>query len=221
MSRKSTSSKPGKNYGWNRKEGTFLFDPSDGTVTPDPSPDPAFTDPVLEYSHADGSAVIGGFIDHGTGVPALNGLYVFGDLAAHRGLRRHTGACSTPISPTASSSNCGSATRSATLDYFSKASARTIGEVYVLGDANIGPTGNGGIVYKIVSIAPSPAILNLSTRLNVETGDNVLIGGFIVTGSDGEEVVLRGIGPSLQVNGVPLAGSCPIQRSSCTTAPAR
>ncbi len=31
---------------------------------------------------------------------------------------------------------------------------------------------------------PSPAILNLSTRLKVETGDNVLIGGFIVTGSD-------------------------------------
>ena len=33
----------------------------------------------------------------------------------------------------------------------------------------------------------------------METGDNVLIGGFIVTGSDSEEVVLRGIGPSLQL----------------------
>ena len=37
----------------------------------------------------------------------------------------------------------------------------------------------------------------------------MLIGGFIVAGSDTEEVVLRGIGPSLQVNGVPLAGSLP------------
>ena len=81
------------------------------------------------------------------------------------------------------------------------------GEVYVLGDSN-GPSG-GGVVYKIVPIPADPAILNLSTRLKVETGDNVLIGGFIVTGSDTEEVVLRGIGPSLQVNGVPLAGSLP------------
>ena len=76
---------PGKNYGWNRKEGTFLFNPDDGTVTPDPAPDPALTEPMLEYSHADGSAVIGGFIDRGPGVPALNGLYVFGDLANFAG----------------------------------------------------------------------------------------------------------------------------------------
>ena len=24
----------GKNYGWNRKEGSFLFDPNDGSITP-------------------------------------------------------------------------------------------------------------------------------------------------------------------------------------------
>ena len=28
----------GKNYGWNRKEGTFLFDPTDGTIGIDPIP---------------------------------------------------------------------------------------------------------------------------------------------------------------------------------------
>ncbi|HKP04967.1 MAG TPA: right-handed parallel beta-helix repeat-containing protein [Chthoniobacterales bacterium] len=38
---------------------------------------------------------------------------------------------------------------------------------------------------------------NISTRLRVETGDNVLIGGFIITGNMSKEVVLRGIGPSL------------------------
>jgi len=47
-------------------------------------------------------------------------------------------------------------------------------------------------------------LLNISTRLNVQTGDNVLIGGFIITGSATEEVFLRGIGPSL-----PLVGSLP------------
>ena len=72
----------GKNYGWNRKEGSFLFDPSNGTVTPDPSPDPALTDPVLEYSHEDGAAIIGGFMERGSSVPALSGQYIFGDFIA-------------------------------------------------------------------------------------------------------------------------------------------
>ena len=52
---------------------------------------------------------------------------------------------------------------------------------------------------------PPALALNLSTRLNVGTGDNVLIGGFIVTGTDSKQVILRGLGPSLAVNGVPLA----------------
>ena len=51
---------------------------------------------------------------------------------------------------------------------------------------------------------PAAQALNLSTRLNVGTGDNVLIGGFIISGTDSKEVIVRGLGPSLTVNGVPL-----------------
>jgi pimeloyl-ACP methyl ester carboxylesterase len=40
-------------------------------------------------------------------------------------------------------------------------------------------------------------LLNISTRLRVLGGDNVLIGGFIITGSDPKKVIIRGIGPSL------------------------
>ena len=43
---------------------------------------------------------------------------------------------------------------------------------------------------------PSQA-LNISTRLRVLTGDNALIGGFIITGNDSKKVVIRAIGPSL------------------------
>jgi N-acetylneuraminic acid mutarotase len=44
----------------------------------------------------------------------------------------------------------------------------------------------------------SPAILgNISTRLRVETDDNVLIGGFIVTGTQPKRIIVRAIGPSL------------------------
>ena len=51
--------------------------------------------------------------------------------------------------------------------------------------------------------ATSPAKFgNISTRLRVETGDNVLIGGFIITGTQPKQVIVRAIGPSL-----PLAGA--------------
>jgi phospholipase/lecithinase/hemolysin len=57
----------------------------------------------------------------------------------------------------------------------------------------------------LVGTALPPAeALNLSARLNVGTGDDVAIVGFIVTGTDSKEVIVRGLGPSLEVNGVPL-----------------
>lgn len=52
--------------------------------------------------------------------------------------------------------------------------------------------------------APSPAkALNISTRMQVETGSNVLIGGFIITGTAPKDVAVRGIGPSLAQFGIP------------------
>ena len=45
--------------------------------------------------------------------------------------------------------------------------------------------------------------LNISTRETVGTGENVLIGGFIVTGTTPKKVLLRALGPSLAVEGLP------------------
>lgn len=39
--------------------------------------------------------------------------------------------------------------------------------------------------------------LNISTRAQVQDGDNVLIGGFIITGSAPKQVIIRALGPSL------------------------
>jgi hypothetical protein len=44
-------------------------------------------------------------------------------------------------------------------------------------------------------------LANISTRLRVETGDNALIAGFILTGSDPKKVIIRAIGPSLGLPG--------------------
>ena len=41
-------------------------------------------------------------------------------------------------------------------------------------------------------------LLNIATRASVQPGENALIGGFIVTGSDPARVLIRGLGPSIQ-----------------------
>jgi len=61
----------------------------------------------------------------------------------------------------------------------------------------------------VIAPTPTPAgppgtFGNISTRLRVETADNVLIGGFIITGTQPKNVVVRAIGPSLALPG-PLA----------------
>jgi hypothetical protein len=67
------------------------------------------------------------------------------------------------------------------------------------------PAINCGTIYRAVpvhlestnfpTVGPQP--LNLSTRGNVSGGDGVLIGGFVITGTDPKTVVLRALGPSL------------------------
>src|SRR5204862_1368889 len=45
-------------------------------------------------------------------------------------------------------------------------------------------------------------LANISTRGFVQTGDNVMIGGFILGAGNNTGVVLRGIGPSLSQSGL-------------------
>ena len=49
--------------------------------------------------------------------------------------------------------------------------------------------------------------VNVSTRVRVADGENVAIGGFIISGSASKRVIIRGLGPSLSQHGVtgPLA----------------
>ena len=55
-----------------------------------------------------------------------------------------------------------------------------------------------------------PQALNLSTRGLVSRGDNVLIGGFIVTGTEPKTIVLRALGPSLSGFGLSDVLSDPV-----------
>jgi hypothetical protein len=55
-------------------------------------------------------------------------------------------------------------------------------------------------VYDLESGAPSQ-LANIATRGQVQAGDNVMIGGFIIGGDYPAKVLLRAIGPSLPVDG--------------------
>jgi hypothetical protein len=78
---------------------------------------------------------------------------------------------------------------------------RTIENLYGLGTCN---AATDGMRNPIEDLFRAP-LLNISTRLAVQTGEQVLIGGFIITGNDPKQVLIRGIGPSLSGVGATLA----------------
>jgi glucose/arabinose dehydrogenase len=146
----------GANYGWNRKEGSKLFNPATGSVSDDPNPDPNLTNPFAEYSHTDGSAVIGGFIYRGALLPALAGQYVFGEFSANNNGRLFYTSVSNGVIRElrlgATDAPLGAFLKGIGLD--------NKGELYALADTNSGPsvTMPGGSVYKITTIPPTTAV---------------------------------------------------------------
>jgi glucose/arabinose dehydrogenase len=66
----------GQNYGWHRMEATHCFNPSTNCQ------EAALTLPILEYSHAEGCSVTGGYRYRGTASPRLQGTYFYGDFCS-------------------------------------------------------------------------------------------------------------------------------------------
>ena len=69
------------------------------------------------------------------------------------------------------------------------------------------PSGTG--TFPLIGFIATPGAVQISTRLTVGTGDNVLIGGFIIAGTGTTRVLIRAIGPSL-APGVPNVLADPI-----------
>ncbi|HRE49302.1 MAG TPA: PQQ-dependent sugar dehydrogenase [Aggregatilineales bacterium] len=81
----AASSTGGENYGWNVQEGDQRYDGEN--ALPD-APDPAllatFTAPVAVYDHSFGCSVTGGYVYRGRSLPALWGVYLYGDYCNGR-----------------------------------------------------------------------------------------------------------------------------------------
>ena len=60
-----------------------------------------------------------------------------------------------------------------------------------------------GIVEVFEADHPEYPLINISTRGQVQTGDNVMIGGFIIQGNASQTVLIRAVGPNLANFGVP------------------
>ncbi len=77
--------KPGANYGWGEREGTWVVDEKNENVLfPLPEDDQVykFTYPVAQYDHdVQSAAVTGGYVYRGQTIPYLFGEYVFADFS--------------------------------------------------------------------------------------------------------------------------------------------
>jgi glucose/arabinose dehydrogenase len=85
----------GYNFGWDTFEGTSCYEP-DPTTGCAPG-NRAF--PQLEYSHAEGCSVTGGFVYRGGDLPGLAGHYFYGDFCRGwiRSFRYENGTVTEPI----------------------------------------------------------------------------------------------------------------------------
>jgi glucose/arabinose dehydrogenase/plastocyanin len=175
----------GSNYGWNIKEGTFYFDPNgagagyvtDMPVRPVP---PDLVDPIAQYDHDDGTAVIAGYVYRGSQIPALAGRFVFGDwgiFGSPSGRLYYLDASSA-----VKELRIGIEDRA--LGYYLKGYGEdATGELYVFASRPQGPTGIGGIMYKIV---PPPA------------SALALAEGAVTNGTNFQATWTGGIGPFVQ-----------------------
>lgn len=167
----------GSNYGWPTCEGSCG------------QPNSTFRDPLFQYGHGSsattGCAIVGAAFYN----PPVNqfpasyfGKYFFADLCS--GWIR----LFDPATGTASAFATGISTPV---------------------DLQVGPDGclyylaqgSGGQVFRISAVASQP--LNVSVRSRVGTGSDVMISGFIITGTAAKKVIVRALGPSLQQPGVP------------------
>ena len=150
----------GGNYGWNLKEGQFRFI-TNGTISDDLTGLPAgLIDPVLQYDHSEGIAIVGGFVYRGSAIPELVGKYVFGDYSTAFNLANghlfygdlETGEVREFL--------IGFDPRSLGL-YVKGMGMDQDGELYVLASSRGGPSGDQGVALKIVAV-PEPAMVLLA-----------------------------------------------------------
>ncbi|MBX3254582.1 MAG: PQQ-dependent sugar dehydrogenase [Chitinophagaceae bacterium] len=80
--------KPGLDFGWPVREGSFVLDPDTNLddIFPLPANDSInnITYPIAAYDHDEGNAITGGYEYQGASIQALKGKFLFGDITSGR-----------------------------------------------------------------------------------------------------------------------------------------
>lgn len=128
----------GKNYGWRIQEGLHCYNP------PTDCDDKNLLPPVHEYDHALGVSITGGYVYHGTRIVALRGKYVFGDWSGKLFylVQGRTGWLRADLIIAGKEGNRPGA-------YVNSFGEDAAGELYVLTNENMGPSGTAGAVWRI------------------------------------------------------------------------
>ncbi len=156
----------GGNFGWPIKEGSFFFDPNgtnNGFVTTVPvRVVPAdLIDPIAQFDHDEGAAIVGGYVYRGGAISNLVGKYLcasWGDFATSDGrLFVMEGSQLKELRIGVDDHGLGMWVKGFGED--------RNGEVYVFGSIDLGPTGTSGVMLKLAPAGTAPHSSN-SYRLS-------------------------------------------------------
>jgi hypothetical protein len=149
----------------------------------------------------DGTATMSGTPGAGTG-----GIYHF-TITANNGVTPpfNQSFTLTVIGTTPTPSPTPTATATATPTATATATPTATATATPTATATATPTATPTSTPTATPTATPAQVLNIATRLRVDTGDKVMIGGFIISGNVAKPVVLRGLGPSLTSAGLPAA----------------
>jgi uncharacterized protein (DUF1800 family) len=163
------------------------------------------------------NVLIGGFIVYGSGqkkiaVRAMGPSLPVAGVLSDPLLELHDGTGATIASNDNWKSSQEAEIRAAGLAPASDAESALIATInpgaYTVVVKGVGTATGVGLmeIYDLDPVGSPARLANISTRGNVLTGDNVMIGGFIVRGDVNKRMLVRARGPSLFLNGVPIAG---------------
>jgi uncharacterized protein (TIGR03118 family) len=158
----------GGNFGWPIKEGSFFFDPNgtaNGFVTTQPvrAVPPDLIDPIGEFDHDEGDAIIGGYLYRGSRISAVSGKYVcasWGEFESATGRLFYLD---------------GSQLKEFKIGVDDHALGMWVkgfgedptGELYVFGSVALGPSGTSGVMLKLLPAGTAPISTNSYLQKNL------------------------------------------------------
>lgn len=171
----------GDNLGWNIKEGTHCFDAANPDEDADSCPDEVgsghpdagapLIGPIIEYANGNqedglGLVVVGGVLYRGDALPDLQGKYIFGDWSTSFGAPGGLLFVATPADEgrwPMQPLELVSRENGELGQYLLAVEQDLSGEVYVLATDNGAPTGQTGVVYRLippedVAVGPTPEL---------------------------------------------------------------